>query len=341
MSSGDGALAGDWNSALEVVKLADAMEFEAMVPVGRFRGFGGDTDYGGTAFEVYTYGAAMAALTKYSAIFATSHVPTMSPVMAAKQAATVDHISNGRFVLNVVTGWHKAEMEMFGPTMLDHDTRYDVAAEWLEIIKQLWQRDDPLTYQGKYFQTKDALLKPRPLQRPMPPIMCAGQSLKGMHFAAKYCDIGFTNFEKAGQFEEMCKAVESFKRLAREEYGRDISMWSCANVIQGETEKEAAQIYDYFVNQTGDFTGARTMIEINGVNAQSWSEQVLRDRLKDFVAGFGAYPLIGTAEQIAEGLQMLSRTGLDGIVLSWPNYLTGMQQFQKTTLPLLRQAGLR
>ena len=339
VSSGEGTLPGDWDSALEVVKLADEMEFEAMVPVGRFRGFGGETDYGGTAFEVYTFAAAVAMQTKYSAIFATSHVPTMNPVMAAKQAATVDHVSKGRFVLNVVTGWHKTEMEMFGPAMLDHDERYDVAAEWLEIIKQLWERDDPLDYDGKYFQTRKALLKPRPLQRPRPPVMCAGQSGKGMHFAAKYCDIGFNSPKKTDSFEQMRANIDAFKQLARDEYDRDLRMWSCVNIIQGETEKEAHRLHDYYVKEKGDFFAASNMANINTSYAES--DPQLRERLEDVVSGFGAYPLIGTAEQVAEGLQKFSSTGLDGIVLSWPDYHDGMKRFQEKTLPLLHQAGLR
>src|SRR3546814_6724447 len=62
-----------------------------------------------------------------------SHISTIHPLMAAKQAASIDHISGGRFVLNVVTGWNRPEMEMFGVAMADHDTRYDMAAEWIEI----------------------------------------------------------------------------------------------------------------------------------------------------------------------------------------------------------------
>ena len=341
VTSGKGILRAEWAAVMEVAKLADEMGLEANVPLGRYRGFGGVTDYGGTSFEVYTWAAAVAAQTTYSAVFATSHVPTMNPVMAAKQSATVDHISAGRFVLNLVTGWHKTEMEMFGATMLDHDTRYDVAAEWLEIIKLLWERDEPVSYEGKYCRAKDALLKPRPLQQPRPPVMCAGQSAKGMHFAAKYCDIGFTAFEKTGNLGLMRAQVDNFKNIAWQEYDRKLSMWSLAYVIQGDTEKEARQLYDYYVRQTGDFVAAKNVLLTNMAHAQTWSEQAVRERLEDVVAGFGSYPLIGTPEQIVDGLKMLSDAGLEGVVLSWPDYRTGMRQFRDKVLPLLEQAGLR
>jgi len=76
--------------------LADAMGLDAIVPLGRYRGFGGETDYGSMSFEVHTWAAAQTAC---AAVFATSHVLTMSPVMAARQSATVDPISGGRLTL--------------------------------------------------------------------------------------------------------------------------------------------------------------------------------------------------------------------------------------------------
>jgi FMNH2-dependent dimethyl sulfone monooxygenase len=341
MGTGKGVLDGNWDSVVELAKLADEMDFEAIVPVGRFRGFGGKTDFGGTSFEVYTYAAALACHTKYSSVFATSHVPTMSPVMAAKQASTIDHISGGRFTLNVVTGWHKTEMEMFGAAMLDHDARYDVAAEWIEIVTQLWERDDPLNYEGKFFHIKDALLKPRPLQRPRPPVMCAGQSQKGQHFTAKYADIGFIAFEKTGAFDQMRGMVDRFRRLAREEYGRNLSMWTLVYIIQGDTEQEARKLYDYFVLETGDAVAAQNALNISSQHAQTWGPDAMREKLGDTIAGFGNYPLIGTPEQVVDGLKMLSDLGLDGVVLSWPAFRSGMEQFRDITMPLLAQTGLR
>jgi FMNH2-dependent dimethyl sulfone monooxygenase len=341
MGTGEGVLDGNWSSVVELAKLADEMEFEAIVPVGRFRGFGGETDFGGTSFEVFTYAAGLATATKFSSVFATSHVPTINPVLAAKMAATIDHISGGRFTMNVVSGWHKTEMEMFGKEMRDHDTRYDMAAEWVEIIDLLWTRDEPLDYDGKFFNTKDALLKPRPLQRPRPPVMCAGQSQKGQHFTAKYGDIGFVCFEKTSDPEQMRGMVDRFKRLAREEYGRELSMWTNAYIIQADTEQEAKRLYDYYVIETGDAAAARNCVNINSQHAQTWGPDAIKERLGDTIAGFGNYPLIGTPEQVVDGLKLLSDLGLDGAVLAWPAFHSGMEQFRDVTIPLLKQAGLR
>ncbi len=84
------------------------------MPVARWKGFGGKTNFNGSNFETYTWAAGLAQATENTAVFTTSHVPTVHPIMAAKQATTVDHISNGRFALNIVCGWFAPELEMFG-----------------------------------------------------------------------------------------------------------------------------------------------------------------------------------------------------------------------------------
>ena len=93
MSSIDGLLEADWPSTVTLAQMADEMGFEALVPVGRWKGFGGATDFNSAGFECYTWAAAIGALTRRASVFATSHVPTVHPVMAAKQGTTIDHIS--------------------------------------------------------------------------------------------------------------------------------------------------------------------------------------------------------------------------------------------------------
>jgi alkanesulfonate monooxygenase SsuD/methylene tetrahydromethanopterin reductase-like flavin-dependent oxidoreductase (luciferase family) len=341
ITAGEGALPGDWPTSLQVAKIADAMEFEAIVPVGRFRGVGGDTDYGGTSFEPYTFAAALASQTKHPMLFSTSHVPTIHPILAAKQGATIDHVSGGRFALNIVTGWNKTEIEMFGVKMLEHDARYDCAAEWLEIVKLLWTREEAFDYEGKFYKISKALLKPQPLQVPHPPVMCAGGSPKGRHFAAKYCDIVFTAFERRANKDEMAQGVESFRDIARTDYDREIKVWSSAYVVQGETEAEAKKLFDYYVHEKADAAGADNMVEMLGLHSQSWSKEGFQNLKDDLIAGWGSYPLVGTAEQIRDGLQLLSDAGVDGLVLSWPGYESGIEQFAQKVMPLLKQSGLR
>ena len=108
--------------------------------------------------------------------------------MAAKQGAAIDHITNGRFVLNVGTGWNMPEIEMFGVDLLDHETRYERAAEWLTIIRRLWTEDEEFDFEGRFYNIKKGYLAPKPIQRPHPVIMNAGGSDTGRAFAARHAE---------------------------------------------------------------------------------------------------------------------------------------------------------
>ena len=336
----DGVLKADWPSTLALARMGDAMDFEALVPVGRWKGFGGNTDFNGRGYECYTWAAGIGALTKKSGVFATSHVPTVHPVMAGKQAMTIDHISGGRFTLNVVTGWFTPEIEMFGAPLLDHDRRYDMAAEWLAIIKRLWTEDEPFDHDGTFYRVKQATMQPKPVQKPHPVVMCAGASQRGREFTAKYADVGFTALE-VHDLDGMRARVDSHRKLAWDEHRRDVKVWTNAYIFQGETEKEARDYYRYCVFEKGDWPGVENLLSILGINSQSFAPNMLATLKEHFIAGWNGYPLIGTKEQIVDGLLTLSKAGFDGTLLSWPRFIDGMEEFQRTTYPLVVEAGLR
>lgn len=113
-----------WEHTQKIAQLADGLGFEAMLPVARYRGMGGETNFNGTNYETHTWAAGLAQATEQIMVFSTTHVPTKHPIVAAKESVTVDHISGGRFGLNMTMGWFKAEMEMFGGTQREHDERY-------------------------------------------------------------------------------------------------------------------------------------------------------------------------------------------------------------------------
>ncbi len=268
ISTIDGVLEINWPNTLELARCSEEMEFEALVPIGRWHGFGSHTNFNGPGFETFSWAAAIGASTKYPGVFATSHVPTIHPIMAAKQATTIDHVTNGRFALNIVTGWNRPEIEMFGSPLMEHNDRYDCAIEWLDIMKQLWMKDEPIDFEGRFYKIKKGYLEPKPIQRPFPAVMNAGGSERGQHFAAKYCDMVYVVFG-SHDFDD-CKAkVDAYRELARKEYGREIQVWSYAYVVQGETEKEAKAYYDEYVNQKGDWQAAQNLVDTMIANAKT------------------------------------------------------------------------
>jgi dimethylsulfone monooxygenase len=340
ISTIDGVLTADWPSTMSLARMGDEMSFEALVPVGRWRGFGGVTDFNGAGFESFTWAAGVGGATERAGIFATSHVPTIHPILAAKQGATVDHITQGRFALNVVTGWHKPEIEMFGAPILPHDERYSCAGEWLEIIRRLWSEDEPLDFEGRYYKVEGAVVRPRPLQRPHPVIMNAGGSDTGRHFAARECDVAFV-IPDAHDFDGLKARVDHYRELARDEYGRELQVWTYAYVVQGDTERDAQAYLHRYVHELGDWDAVDNLVSTMGMNAKTLPPEVLTEMKVHFIAGWGGYPAVGTSEQVVEHLATLVRAGFDGVLLSWPRYVEDMRRFQAETYPLLVDAGLR
>ena len=342
MSDLEGRLDITWPNTVALAKLADEMEFEALVPVARWQGWGGKTNPQGPGFEAYTWAAGIAASTQTPGVFSTSHITINHPIIAAKQSAVIDHISQGRFTLNLVTGWVQPEIEMFGQPLLTHEERYACAEEWLAIVKRLWTEDDAFDHQGRFFKIAKGYLQPKPIQHPHPAIMNAGASELGRHFAVKHCDLVFTVIRTGGLDE--CRAhVQAYHKLARETYGREIKVWTLVNIVQGETEKEARDFYDYYVRQKGDWEAAKNMVDTFSleINKRNVTPERIKPLQEAFIQGWGGLPVVGTKEQVVDTLTTLSRAGLDGLLVAFPRYEQGMREFRDVTYPLIKQAGLR
>jgi dimethylsulfone monooxygenase len=336
----EGRFETTWPNVTAIAHLADEARFEAMVPVARWRGFGGQTNFNGANFETYTWAAGLAAVTRNVTLFSTSHVPTIHPIVAAKQATTIDHISNGRFALNIVCGWFEPEFRMFGSPMMDHDAAYEYAAEWITVVKHLWTCEEEFDFEGKYFRIEKGFHQPKPIQRPFPALMNAGSSQTGRHFASKYCDMAFTQLR--GSPDTIKAQIQAFRDLARNEYGREIQIWGNACIVQGDSEKDARAFHDYYVDELGDWEAVENMFEIMGIKGKiNVSGEALHQMKREWIAGWGGSLMIGTAEMIVERLDQLSKLGVDGCVLTFPRYEQGLRRFIEEVLPLTIQAGLR
>jgi FMNH2-dependent dimethyl sulfone monooxygenase len=338
ISSAPGHLEVNWPETLELARAAEAIGIDGLVPVARWRGFGGATNFNHRCFETYTWAAGVAAATERLVVFSTSHVPTIHPVLAAKQAVTIDHISGGRFVLNIVAGWNAGEVAMFGRPQREHDERYAVAAEWIELMKRLWTETGRFDFAGRFFQCPGAYAEPKPLQRPYPLIMSAGVSPAGRAFAARHADL---NFILAADLEAARKIATDVRALARQQ-GRDVMIWGMVCLVVRDTEREARQYFDYYVNECGDWEAANNLYRVLADESQSVDRAEREAHLRNLVAGYAGFPLVGTPEQVAAGLVDCQRVvGLDGVTLSWVDYREGIAQFGEQVMPLLVEAGVR
>ncbi|MDF2114661.1 LLM class flavin-dependent oxidoreductase [Roseiarcaceae bacterium H3SJ34-1] len=336
----DGVFHPTWQNVRTLTQLADDAGFEAIVPVARWRGFGGVTNFNGACFETYTWAAGVSGMTSRASVFSTSHVPTIHPVVAAKQATTIDHISGGRFALNIVCGWFEPELEMFGGQVMPHDERYAYATEWLEILKALWTEKTEFDYKGRYFQIKRGFHEPKPLQKPIPRLMNAGGSGIGRHFAAKHCDMIFVHI-KGQDIDAARRDVEEVRELAQAKYNRDIEVWANCYCVIGDDDRSAHDFVDWYVTQHGDWEAVDNVVRSLGIQTGVLPPEQLESAKYHFIAGWGGFPLVGSPNHIAEKLASLSQCGLDGVLLSWPRYEQGLRRFIRDVLPLAEDAGLR
>ena len=251
----------DWDETLAMAQSADDAGLDFLLPIGRWKGYGGETDWQGTSFETITWATGLLAATQHITVFGTVHVPLFHPLIAAKQMVTADHVGHGRFGLNIVAGWNEDEFAMFGVDPKDHTGRYEQAYEWIDLISQIWTRDD-FDFDGRFYRLKGVRLKPKPYGGTRPVIMNAGASVDGQAFAIRNCDAYFTGV-RMSSFDEatgvMVPAVDqamTHVAAVREQaatIGRKIGIFTRAEVTCRPTQKEAAEYYRYWVEEMADW----------------------------------------------------------------------------------------
>jgi F420-dependent oxidoreductase-like protein len=160
-----------WNEALDVARLCDQLGFDSIWAVDHFYGIPDATQ---PIFEGWTQIAALASATERVRL---GHlvlcVSYRSPSVLAKMAATLDHVSNGRFILGMGAGWHQQEYHAYGIPFPPIGTRLKQLEEGLTIIRKMWS-DEPASFFGEHFHVEDAYCRPRPVQQPHPPILVGG-----------------------------------------------------------------------------------------------------------------------------------------------------------------------
>jgi alkanesulfonate monooxygenase SsuD/methylene tetrahydromethanopterin reductase-like flavin-dependent oxidoreductase (luciferase family) len=331
---------GQWSESRDIAIAADQAGFEALVPVARWKGYGGPSGFWDRCFETFTWGAALAEATERIQIFTTCHVPVFHPIMAATMGATLDHISGGRWGLNVVAGWLGAEFEMFGLDLPDHTTRYGVAGEWVEVLKRLWVEHEEFDHEGTYFSNlRGCVVGLKPVQSPYPVIMNAALSEAGLEFATKHADMIFIPLTNP---DNIPRDIANVRRHA-EAADREIGIWGSIHILCRETEEEVNRYVDYYVDEMGDREGAaRYGASILGATSQ-WTDVFddNPDLVRTLMRAIGAHVIAGTPAQVVEKLAHLSKLGVEGVAIGFVDYLDGIARFRADIEPLLVDIGLR
>jgi alkanesulfonate monooxygenase SsuD/methylene tetrahydromethanopterin reductase-like flavin-dependent oxidoreductase (luciferase family) len=337
MSHVDSSYRVTWEHTKEIAQRADAIGIDALIPIARWKGFGGTTNFNGNCFETYTWAAAIAEATERIAVGATSHLPTVHPIVAAKAATTIDHISGGRFVLNLVMGWVPPEMEMFGGEQREHDERYAFGQEWIDYTNRLWSEEGSFEVDGTYFHGRLVEAYPKPHQAPRPVLINAGNSAAGIEFSARNVDINFASLDT---LENTRAYTDKLKAKARDEYGREIKVMTYGLLVCRDTEAEAKRDFQRVLDE-GDWGAAGNVIKIAGSGASESFDHAVRKMQERFIAGWAGYPIVGTPEQVTEELGKLNEAGMDGMIFGLVDYNEELKHFGAEVMPLLEQAGLR
>ena len=325
-----------WENNLKLAQMADDAGIEFLLPIARWKGYGGETNFEGTTLETITWACGLLAKTKNITVFGTVHAPLVHPIFAAKQMVTVSHVSEGRFGLNIVCGWNQDEFDMFGIEQREHDTRYDYGQEWWDVVGKIWTEKAPFDYTGRFIKLRGVIGEPKPY-RWRPPVMNAGSSGAGRSFGAKNCDFLFTVLI---DLEKGKKDVESIKSIAAG-FNRQIDVFTTSYVVLRPTRKEAQEYHEYYTTEMGDFAAADHLMELQGLHAQSFPPEAFKLFRQRFLGGHGVYPLIGDPDDVAKELARISEAGFIGTTITFVNYVKEFPYFRDEVLPRLERMGLR
>jgi pyrimidine oxygenase len=325
----------------QIVEKAEAYGLDFALSMIKLRGFGGESEFWDYNLESFTLMAGLAAVTSRIKLFASVAVLTIPPAIVARMATTIDSISKGRFGVNIVSGWHSAEYTQMGiwPGNQFFGERYDYSTEYVRVMRELWEtgRSD---FKGRYFQMDDCRLLPKPSREIE--IVCAGQSDRGMQFTAEYGNYAFclgngvnTPTAHAGLNQ---KLVDAGARA-----GREVGTYVLMMIIADETDEAAMTKWMRY--RAGADLGALTWLtDQAGADANADHTSTARAMVvPEGAINFNMGTLVGSYATVARLLdEAASVPGTRGIMLTFDDFLTGMDNFGKYIQPLMKaRANLR
>jgi len=331
----------DYNARL--TQRAEELGFDLVFGLAQWMGKGGT---GGTihfreqSLDPFITATSLAVITQRIILISTIHIlyGSWHPLYLAKFGATIDHISHGRWGLNVVTGFVPSEARMFGNEQIAHDTRYVMASEFTEMMKALWASNENLSVEGQYWRLIDAFVTPKPrFGRPL--LVNATGSPAGIAYAAKHSDLVFITSPGGGQVDAALAALpkhnDEIKSKAAE-LEREVKTIINPMIICRSTEQEARAYYDSIVAAADveaieGFIGRR----LSG-DAKGWKTD-----LGAYRAVGGNMQIVGSPTQIVERFLQLKKAGCDGLQLTFFDFAADLEFFGSEVLPLMKQVGLR
>lgn len=328
----EGGRAVDLPYLRQVAQAADSLGYYGvLLPTGR------------SCEDSWVVASALAPVTERLRFLVAVRPGLQSPTLAARMTATLDRISNGRLLINVVTGGDPVENGGDG-IFQSHAERYEVTEEFLGIYRALL-RGEVVEHEGKHFRISDGRLLFPPVQTPYPPLYFGGSSDAGSRIAARMVDKYLTWGEPPA---DVAGKIANIRALARAE-GREVSFGIRLHVIVRETREEAWAEADRLISRLDDDTIASAQsvfARMDSVGQQRMSNLHggRRDRLEispDLWAGVGLVrggagtALVGDPETVAARIDEYRRLGIDSFILSGYPHLEEAYRFGELVLPRL------
>lgn len=221
------------------------------------------------------------------------------PAILVRQAAALDDLSNGRMILGVGAGWEEREHQLFGFDLGDIPTRFARLEEGLEVITRLLRSDEPVTYEGSFFQLHEATLLPRPQRLGGPPILIGGNSRhRTLPLAAHYADIWNGQELTPSEFQEHSAHLDALlAKVGRPPYSIRRTLYSWLHF-------------------------GRTVEELDHVLSWRYEEPELAHKSLDEVIAVLRTPtwssrLVGIPEMLIEQIRTYAAAGVEELILTW------------------------
>ncbi len=287
------------------------------------------------ALDAWSTAAALAAVTHRLELMVAVRPTYHHPATLAKQAATIDQISNGRLSLNVVSSWWKDEARRYGSQFDEHDDRYARTEEWLHVLQSAWTTPST-SFEGKYYSVDELVVQPPPVvsrQRPYPTLYAGGESETAKSLIASRCDAYVMHGDPPERVAP--KILDMQVRRDRAELP-PMQFGMAAYVIvrdtPAEAQRELERITSVVPGSPGygnfqDFVSNSKLDQALSVQDYSVSNRGLR-------AG-----LVGTPEIVAQRVRELQAVGVNLLLLQCSPQLEEMERFAEQVMPLVDREG--
>src|SRR5580698_8706917 len=319
----------------QVVLKAENYGLDFALSMIKLHGFGGKTEFWDHGLESFTLMAGLASVTQRIRLYASTAVLTIPPAIVARMALTIGDISDGRFGVNIVSGWHKIEYSQMGlwPGDEHFGKRYDYSTEYVQVMQDLWTAGHS-DFRGEYFTMDACKLSPPPAS-PIK-LVAAGQSDRGMEFAARYCDYNFALGEGVNEPTKAAGVPARMLAHAREA-GRDVGSYMLYMVIADETDAAALAKWELY-NHGADVDALSHLLgkaaEDTAPSDTSMAAAIQRVALP---INFNMGTLVGSYEHVAAMLdEVAGMPGVKGIMLTFDDFLVGMDAYGTKIQPLMR-----